>query len=161
ARAGEERSASAPGISSQSSTDLGRFDRAASLFRQHQRKEQDYENDREQNSHRRQDRWQSPGVDAVTDEGAQEREGAASSQLRHGDPGRAERGGRLFVQRIQKEYAAQASADVAQEREYDPDPTEERGHDEIGHNGQDADGGKQRSPAVSLGRARRKLSGEA
>src|SRR6266851_8743313 len=105
--------------------------RAQSGFPQDQRQEQEYEGDREQDSERRQDGRESPAVDPIAHEGAQETEGGADSQIRHGDHGRAERGGNLLVERIQEEHLAQAAAYLDQGSEQYPAPTEERSHPEI------------------------------
>src|SRR5437773_5494804 len=123
--------------------------RAQRPFPHDQRQEQDYERDREQNSERRQNGRQSPAVDPVAREGAQEAEGGADSQLRQGDHGRAERGGDPLVERLQEEHLAQAPAYRGQDPEQYPTPTEERRHPEIRDDGQHADRGEQRSPAVS------------
>src|SRR5919106_2698611 len=135
--------------------------RAQSRFAKDQRQEQAYEGDREQDSERRQDGRESPGVDSITDQRAQEKEGGADSQLRHGDHGRAERGRDLLVERFQEEHTAQALADLDQDPEQDPGPTDERRHPEIRDDGQDADRGEHRSPAVSRSRDSGGSPGEA
>src|SRR2546428_9082293 len=88
--------------------------RGQSRFAKGQRQEQAYEGDREQDAERRQDGRESPAVDPIAHEGAQETEGGADSQIRHGDHGRAERGGDPLVERLQEEHPAQAPADLAQ-----------------------------------------------
>src|SRR5207247_10847391 len=99
-------------------------DRAQSRFPQDERQEQEYESDREQEAEGRQDRRQSPGVDPIAHEGPQESEGGADPQLRHGDHGRAERGGNPLVERIQEEHAAETTACLEQEPEQYPAPAE-------------------------------------
>ena len=94
---------------------MGGLPSMISLLAKHQRQEQADEDDREQDAERRQNGRESPGVDPIAHEGAQQTEGAAESQLRQGDHGRAERGGDPLVERLHEQHPDDAPADLEQD----------------------------------------------